>query len=184
MLYDECLEIVKKSGMKLNRIPKCHFTVELILIAVAQNGLALGYVPVKYHTNKLCKIAVTQNGIALRYVYIYMCTYELFLIAVRQNPNMLEYITNHYKCPESICCEAINMKSSLFRCIPIKYRTKKICYAALCDYTMRSAVGKYLNLPTTFFKWQTESLSRDQMYFKNCLKIAKKYQDINISCEY
>jgi hypothetical protein len=119
-------------------------------------------------------LAVSNNIHAIKYIGKY--DEKMVLDMVKQNPNVVTVATH----TETVYYTAVTMKPSLFKYVPSECRTKRICYAALCDHSMRSIVGKYLNLPTIFFKSLAESQTRDQIYFRDGLKKAKKYIDIII----
>jgi hypothetical protein len=116
-------------GVKNKTIKVCHE-------AVSRDGLNLQHVPKELRTDDISETAVKQNGLAIKFVN--GCTRKIMTIAVRQNPDVIEYITTFYTVHEDITYEAILKKPSLFKCIPKKYRTQRVCYAALCDHSIET----------------------------------------------
>ena len=120
--YLKYLEMVRKDGLNLMKVPSKYQTKEICIEALKQNGNAIVFI--ENQTPEICLEAVKQNKIALQFVKNQ--TPEICLAAVKRDGWTLQFVKNQ---TPKICMEAVKQDGYALKYV--KNQTSEICLEAV-----------------------------------------------------
>jgi hypothetical protein len=178
-IYDAYLEATAEKSFKMPYHVKSEW---FYLSLVRFGGTNIQFVSDKYVTNKMISYAIRSNGLAIMHVDKSKLSAKLCLEAIKQNGNALKYVPKAYV-TEEICIAALrNMDDpDIVAYIPPELYTEEVRSLMLAfNYTTAKSYGIKTNMPRIYHFWKHFLISRDLIYFKDNLKTAKKFADIDI----
>lgn len=104
-----------------------HFCLDIVKI----NPRILEHIPEKLKTYEMCLAAVSKSGPEYQYVRQSLkSNQDICNAAVKSNPFVIRSISSENKTYE-MCLGVVKKHGSLLVCVPTKYKTIEMCYAAL-----------------------------------------------------
>lgn len=177
------LEMVKRNGKDLRKVPKHKRTEEIYLAAVKSSYFALYHIPKRVRNNinfyKICTEAVMSNPLAIgfipmEYMYLDLCRYAIY-----NNPNTLDEIPIKHlmtilgSCSLEMMMNFIKHSGWVICYVPEKRRTEELCIIAFKNGYFHKHIFKYFFFRYSWFHKRCESLPLNPFYigFKQLLKI-------------
>ena len=183
-----CFLTVKEDFECLKYIPPEQRTINLYYYMLDKNVNAIKYIPSEFLTSNICKIAIKKKGLLIKDIPQNLVDDELCILALQQNWECVKYlpetfqqiniikhaIIQNYKAisyvklkNEDELIEYIRLNDNIFKHLPIKYKSEKICEIAL-----QSNVKNIEYIPTNSM---TENI---------CNYFLQKVEQVNISNEF